>query len=163
MGLNQTQCLRPCYDCPFRKDISPYQGVEDVNDNLRILTARQDQYTVCHHTSKAPAGERNSDNYGGKKLVCAGFLIMRQKLGFLLPSKAVQIPDRDYVFGNLREFQAQATCPDQSQKGRLIAWSQSQPRTKLLRRYAEAQAYMEQLVEQLWWKYMKEGNRGDYY
>lgn len=125
MKQNQIQCMRPCYDCPFRNDIVPYQTIEDVRENAAGIENPYHRF-ACHHTCKFDG--RKVEPGSGKILTCAGFLIMRQKLGIPLPLFPLEhkpIKDQPYVFSTVEELLANGACPDQSREGRIAAYRQN--------------------------------------
>lgn len=71
---------RPCKDCPFRKDVTPYLRPDRAAEILDAIE-RQDQSFTCHKTI---SGEQQSDEGyvpGETDQFCAGALIMLEKMG----------------------------------------------------------------------------------
>jgi hypothetical protein len=123
--MPKSRCERPCHDCPFRGDIVPYQTAEDVADNLDAI-GNPARRCVCHHAGSVPGLPRYGLPTGP---TCAGFLVLRQRLG-LAVSPRIKDDPRIFTLGG---FALRAECPDQAWAARIVAWIANQPRPKQLR------------------------------
>lgn len=120
------QCNKPCYDCPFRNDIVPYQTYHDVACNTEAVL-NVNMRASCHYASLLTGTKLGSRDVDTTKIVttCAGFLIMRQRLGIALPPDHTPIKDQSYIFDSLEEFQSRALCASQELYERWLAWQKN--------------------------------------
>lgn len=146
--LNQ-RVHKPCFDCPFRKDIIPYMDDRCVNDNVeRIDKANPLTYgAMCHHSVYEPNGKTVKD--WDKLRVCPGYLILMQKIGHeIIPL----VPDTGNIYDTVDEFVEYSLVkqmPDESDyeywQRRRLAWIASQPEHKRKRELEEFIAIRDEL------------------
>lgn len=121
--MQDSYCRRPCFNCPFRSDIQPYQTAKDVENNIRFLFGGPGVAALCHNTIAEYSPNNN-------QLVCAGFLLMRKKLQLSPPDRA-RYPSRlryDVpVFDSVVSFVMGGLCQEKTFSGRWKAWMSSQP------------------------------------
>jgi hypothetical protein len=118
------QCIKPCHDCPFRKDIIAWQCTESVERNIGLLRNPRMNH-ACHHTMWDKFGKPNT------KLndlhMCAGFLALRAKEGLQSAEVYGTIKNSECVFDSIEDFRRDAACKDQSERGRIQALKDNQP------------------------------------
>lgn len=125
--IPEKACKHPCYDCPFRKDIIPYQSAEDVEHNIR-LSLNPAGLAACHQTMDKP---------DVPYLACAGFLTFLKNIKApwwherltrfnFTPGHHVLV-----VFNSIAEFIERGKAPIQSL--RRAAWFFDQPLSKQIR------------------------------
>lgn len=85
--------VRPCKDCPFRTDVTPYLTARRVREITGALI-RRDQTFACHKTIKS---DEDGDTYAtGESQHCAGATIMLERLG--RPNQMMRIAERLRVY-----------------------------------------------------------------
>jgi len=80
----------PCGNCPFRTDVLFYLHNERVDEILRDCV-EGDNHFYCHKTTHHD-DEDGDYNPNMKEQMCAGFMIMSEKLE--LPSQMMRIGER---------------------------------------------------------------------
>lgn len=77
----------PCPECPFRDDIKPYLNADRAEE---ICNA--DSF-ACHKTTQSDSEDEEGEMLvTDKSQMCAGYLILREKMG--QPSQMMRIAER---------------------------------------------------------------------
>lgn len=146
-------CAKPCHDCPFRRDIYPYQRERDVLNNIAYVHDPE-AVPICHHSAYNMPKEGNAQATvcGGWVLMCmtAGtshlnhwiFRASKGLFGDKVQKALVKLALSSHlVWQSIQEFAMNAAPMQQDQNTRSDMWILNQPRHTRERGYVRGSKY----------------------
>jgi hypothetical protein len=82
---------KPCSDCPFRKDVTPYLEYKRVIEIVNALTIENKTF-ACHKTVNQDKREQINEQH------CAGALIIMEKNKIAYNNNMIRIAERLRIY-----------------------------------------------------------------